>query len=367
LLPGKSFCFHCGQSIVSQNISQTQPNKLIRRIEQKGKDFEEYFELTASDNAIKELAPVIKNQIVSPPARIHSPLNFDNSIQSPEVELENTSEIDSQELPQLPAQAPQIQKLNPADCPTSMYFERNGEFLVATRKDFKGSNWAEQQRRFILLYTSAYYHYYGKPVPSKEHFKTAAQKASILDPTNFPKYLNESVQRFISELEEGYKLNHDGEKEVNQIIGYIDDENIKQGHPYWSRNTNSGTKRQRLSKDDKNKLKEWAQEDFDLGQLEVRDIEKPRDYAMISLWLITIKLKKAQTVRPTEAYNFFKEKFKTISVSPQGFSRAMSNSNNKKYFSESAGRYYLTSEAEKQVERWIAGEPLSSSADDMEI
>lgn len=84
---------------------------------------------------------------------------------------------------------------------------------------------------------------------------------------------------------------------------------------------------------------------------------------MVALWVTTIYLKKAEAVRWNDAYYFFKEKFKTISATPQGFSRALSNPNNKKYFGQSGELYFLTSEGKRKVEEWIAGKPFESPSE----
>lgn len=147
------------------------------------------------------------------------------------------------------------------------------------------------------------------------------------------------------------------------IITRIEDENIDTGYKYWERGASSTPKRQRLSKDDKDRVKEWAQEDVELGKLNVRDIRKPRDYAMVALWITTVHLKKANAVRWNEAYYFFKEKYKTISATGQGFSRAMANPNNAKYFRESDELYFLSSEGQRKVEDWLAGKPFGSSSE----
>ena len=84
------------------------------------------------------------------------------------------------------------------------------------------------------------------------------------------------------------------------------------------------------------------------------------DYAMVSLWIIIHKLEKAKTVSCSQAYLFFQEKFETISVTSQAFSRAMANSKNTKYFRQSGAQYFLTSEGQETVESWIVGGPLES-------
>lgn len=366
LIPGKAKCFGCGQAIaVTTNQPSSPLNKYVRDVKQAGKNYEEHIELSVTDHAVSELAPFIGAEMMPRSSQkiYHSPSQ--NSSTIPARKTVSTNEIftESQELPQLPANAAdevEDTQTGNEDDYLSRYFERDGEFLIARVKNFKGNTWAKQQRHFILLYAAAYHRYFKKPVPSKDHFKTAAQKASVLDPTNFPKYLNELTRKYLSEIGGGYKLNHDGDKEVKHIIALMEDENVDAGFEYWTRSPSSGTKRPRLSNDDKNKVKEWAIEDVNMGELKVRDIKKARDYAMVSLWIIIHKLEKAKTVSCSQAYLFFQEKFETISVTSQAFSRAMANSKNTKYFRQSGAQYFLTSEGQETVESWIAGGPLES-------
>ncbi|MEP6487563.1 zinc ribbon domain-containing protein [Microcoleus vaginatus GB2-A3] len=367
LIAGKAKCFGCGQAIaVTTNQPSSQLNKYVRDVKQNGENYEEHIELSVTDHAVSELAPFIGAEMMPRPSqKLHDPLSQKSSTIATQKTV-STNEIftESQELPQLPANAAdEVEDTQTGNDERSPYFEVDGEFLIATVKDFKGKTRADQQRYFILLYAAAYHRYFKKPVPSKEHFKTAAQKASVLDPTNFPKYLNQLTRKYLSQIGSGYKLNHDGEKEVKHIIVLMEDENVDAGFEYWTRSPSSGTKRPRLSNDDKNKVKEWAIEDVNMGELKVRDIKKARDYAMVSLWIIIHKLEKAKTVSCSQAYLFFKEKFETISVTSQAFRLAMSNSKNTNYFRPSGTQYFLTPEGERKVESWVAGEPLESGND----
>ena len=362
LVPGKDFCFSCSQTITKKLISQTQLNKYTRTVKQVGKSYEEHTELIASDCAVSELAPFIAGQMthIQGQKHLHSPNG--STIRPQKVTVVN-SPLVVEQTPQLPASNNESQQNQLSQIGASRYFECDGDLLIATVKDFKGKSWADQQRRFILLYTEAHYKLFGKPVPSKDHFRSAAEKASVLEPTNFTKYLTELSRKHLSEISGGYKLNHDGEKEVKNIIAFIEDENVEPGYKYWERSINSGTKRFRLSKDDKLKLQEWAQEEVELGNLKVRDIRKPQDYALIALWIITVHLNKAEAVRWNDAYYYFQEKFKTISASQASFNRSMANPTNEKYFRKNGELFFLTSEGQKKVEDWIAGKPFDGSSD----
>ncbi len=365
LVPAKAKCFVCGKVLdVTTDESSTQLNKYVRDVKQNGKNYEEHIELSVTDHAVSELAPFIGAEMMPRPLQklYHAPSQKSSTIPARKTVSTNGIFTESQELPQLPANADEVEDTQTGneDDYLSRYFERDGEFLIARVKNFKGNTWAKQQRHFILLYAAAYHRYFKKPVPSKDHFKTAAQKASVLDPTNFPKYLNELTRKDLSEIGGAYKLNHDGDKQVKHIIALMEDENVDGGYEYWARNASSSTKRPRHSKDDKDKLKEWVLQDVEIGTLELCDITKARDYAMVSLWIVIHQLGKAQAVSWNDAYYFFKEKFQTISVTSQAFSRAMGSSKNTKYFRKSGDQYFLTSEGQRTVESWIAGNPLES-------
>jgi hypothetical protein len=315
-----------------------------------------------SDHAVSEVAPFIVGQIMSRPQRITYPSASNPPTPSQQLSLDLNGSSLEIETPQLPeATASPIVETHSVGA--AQYFERDGDYLVATIKDFKGTTWADQQKRFILLYASAYNQIFGQLVPDKEHFKKAAERASILDPSNFTKYLSEATRTYLSEIGGKFKLNHDGEKEVKTILARIEDDNIGSGNRYWERSTSSSTRRQRFNKDDKTKVQEWAQEEVDLGSLNVRDIRQAKDYALVSLWILTTHLNKAEAVRWNDAYYYFREKFTTLSVQTDAFSRALSKPENDRYFRKAGELFYLTSEGQQKVEGWVAGDPINSSND----
>jgi hypothetical protein len=300
LIPGKTFCLGCGQPLAKTSAIQTQPNRYIRNIKQSGKTYEEHTEFSLSDHAVGEIAPFVVGQIMASPLQSSHPKSprAPVPIKQPLVNLNDAlPELESSRLPEaLDLQPRELQGVGAAQ-----YFVRDGEYLVVEVKDFKGSTWAEQQKRFILLYASAYYQSFGQPVPDKEHFKKAAEKASIFDSSNFTKYLGEAIRTYLSEIGGGFKLNKDGEKEVGSILAKIEDENVGAGNKYWERSTGAVGKRQVRNKDDKARIEDWAQEDVALGSLDVRDLQRGRDYALVSLWILTVCLKKAEAIRWIDA------------------------------------------------------------------
>jgi hypothetical protein len=79
---------------------------------------------------------------------------------------------------------------------------------------------------------------------------------------------------------------------------------------------------------------------------------------MLAVWAITVRLKKATTVRWNEAFHFLTTKYPTASASPDAFSRALSNPANGRFFGEASGKYYLTPKGEELVEGWLTGKPV---------
>ncbi|MBV8855813.1 MAG: zinc ribbon domain-containing protein [Acidobacteria bacterium] len=379
LIAGKTFCFGCGQPLPSKSLD-TQANRYVRKIDQKGRDYHEYTEFSVSDDAVRELAPFIVGQMNSrPPQRVVYQTRGNGSPGASHGSQDGGA-LQGHEAPQLPAkadEAPQSEqdhegvtdegKKEVKEQPREgalRYFIRDGDYLVAKQKDFKGKSWKFQQKHFILLYASAYPQFFEKPVPSKEHLKTAAQKSHVYDTNNFANYLNQTVRRELTEVSNGFAVTDDGEKEIKKIIALIEDEKAKAGYPYWDRSSAGPAKNSRLSKGERDTIKEWAKDKVHLGKLDVRDISSPRDYALVALWIITVHLKKAEAVRWNHAYYYYKEKYKAISATPNAFRKSLGRKINEKYFKKSGEEFYLTSDGRKQVEGWIAGKPIEKTADE---
>lgn len=237
-------------------------------------------------------------------------------------------------------------------------FKSSGEYLVKMASDYKGKNWADQQRHFTLLYTSAYYQLHGKPVPFRDHFKGAAEKASVYDKNNFSSYLSKLMNKELVEMEGGFVLSNDGETAVKTILALMDDPESSSGYDYWQRSSSDSVERYRLTAKDKERLHQWAQETVDIGKLDIRNIKKARDYALLSMWIIAIHLKKPEAIRWNEAYDYLTEKYKAISATSSAFSKAMASQVNELYFRKSGDLYFLTPEGQKKVETWVDGSPV---------
>lgn len=211
LVKGKTFCFACGEAVVSTNTSSVQPNRYIRKISQKGKYHSEYTEeLSFSDHAVTKLAPYVASHILA-----RSPEGY----MIPQVEKEvsprnrpiQISHYEPEKL--LPSSPIDVENSNTA----AQYFTPDGEDLKLQVKDFKGKLWADQQRYYILLYVSAYITLRNSNVPSLEHIKKAAGHEKVSDSTHFSRYLKEVQRKYLIELEGGFRLNQDGEKEISRI------------------------------------------------------------------------------------------------------------------------------------------------------
>jgi hypothetical protein len=373
LVAGKTFCFGCGQPLALDSSDQ---NRYVRKIDQKGKEYHEYTEFSVSDEAVRELAPFIVGQMNSRPPQRAFYQTRGNGSPSPSDGSQNGGALPGREALQLPPKTDEPdqseqehegsegEERKDAKEGASRYFIRDGDYLVAKQKDFKGKSWRYQQKNFILLYASAYPQFFGKPVPSKDHLKSAAQKSHVYDPNNFATYLNQTVRRELTEVSNGFAVTDDGEKEIKNIIDLMESEKAEAGFPYWDRSLAGPVKKTRLSKSERDTVKEWAKDKVQLGKLDVRDIDSPRDYALVSIWIITVHLKKAEAVRWNDAYYYYKERFKAISATPNAFSKALGRKINEKYFKKSGEQFYLTSEGRKQVEGWIAGKPIEKTADE---
>lgn len=364
LITGKTFCFSCGQGVAQINLPQSQPNTYIRDVTQKGNNYAERVEFSVSDHAVSELAPFIVGQMASQsPRRTYDVSKLDNVTTSSTGRDASTSIGAAREIPQLPANAPEREQPQIQANGASRYFERDGEQLAASEKDFKGKNWADQQRNFIVLYALAYQEVFQAPVPSRESFKNVAEKTGINDPNNFTRYLSEAISEHFTELTNGLKLNQRGEKEVARILSLMDSQ-TESGYEYWGRAASTPAKRHRMSKEDRDKVREWAQEEIHIGGLDIRTIKQARDYALLSIWIITVDLQKAQAIHWNEAHLYLKEKFQAISASAEAFSAAVRSDNNKEYFRTSGELLFLSPEGKSKVEGWIAGNSVQTPGEE---
>ncbi len=356
LVTGMDICLFCGEPIKAMT-AQSQTNRLRRIIKPTKYGDAEDIDFQFSDHVATELAPFISGQM---PGR--QPQQRPISIRTANIPPALAQQVLEESIGEQETINGQQEDTTPTQAPTTnlaqgaaRFFRRDGDFLLLDTKDFKGTNWADQQRRFILLYAYAYEELLAKPVANKDHFKAAAEKASINDKNNFSRYLNDYISRYILETSTGLALNNDGKQEVLRIIGEMDNAQVPAGFQYANKSQSESTKRSFLNDKDKERLHTWAQEDVALGQLDFLSITTGRDYALLAFWLLITHLKKGDRFRWNEAYEFLKAKYKAISASSETFSKAVKSPHNTHYFRVSDEAFFLSPEANTKVEAWVAG------------
>lgn len=311
LIADKTRCLKCGHSLVVLNNAATQMNSYVRQVDQTTRSYSERTEIHASDEAIGELAPLLAGGARS---LIPRPTFPNNSIKDDPTRLldHNPNQEESSDSPKSDAK-PDVYK----------YFvlDETGS-LVAKVRDFKGASKKEQQKRLVIMTTWAYNQIHQKPVPSRDYLRVVAVNSKLHD-DNFRVYVGEAIREYLSGVGSGFILSNHGEKKASQIIVDLEDDSVE-GSAYWQPSSKSSKKIIRTSKEDQQKIEEWAASELDLGRLDIRSLGSPRNYAMFALWAITVKLQKATLVKPKEAYLFIKSKYETIPVAPDEFTKVLS-------------------------------------------
>ena len=368
--PGKTYCLACSKPLAEKPATNQAPNQYERNVKQDGDKYEEHTRFALSDNAVHEIAPFIVNQTMpgaktraigpTPPndqanGEVTEDTTYEDATPKKPSQSDNTERRANEQGDGNTATAPETKSTSSSSL--SKFFKQDGDALVAIENDFKGQNWAEQQRNFILLYTKAHEEILGKPVPDKEAYKALAIKLNILDSSNFTTYVNKQVSAFMTKMSNGLVLNSAGEKELIRVVKLMGDES-KVGQPYWSRPTTVSKQPSVLSKDDKSKVAGWAKESgaIDLGKLDIRDVTVARDYALLSLWIIIHRLKSASAIKWNEAFLFLTSKYDNTSVNGNAFTKAMAAKENEKFFTKNGeGLYFLTPTGQQVVEDWVTG------------
>jgi hypothetical protein len=238
-------------------------------------------------------------------------------------------------------------------------FEKDGDDIIAVVSDFKGKTRKEQQQRFALLYVWGYQQVFDKSVPSDKSVLAALRKKEGLYDRNFYGYLDQITKQFLVKGLTGLKVNMHGSKEVDLIIAEINDDDIE-GYAYWD--TKPGRKRASMNKDDEKEVKEWVGMEVNIGGIDVRSLGNATNHAMFAVWSITRGLRLIDAVKSVMAYAYLTQKYSTVSVKYNAFGKALSQ-NKAKFSKNPSGLYYLTPEAEGEVESWIRGEPIQVSAE----
>lgn len=358
LVAGKSICLYCGAAILLPTSNRG--NSFQRFVEQKGEDYKEEIKIDMTDHAVSELAPFIAGQIVPRGGQRqtfgandgnHGRTRSLPGAAPPAMDFQDGDHSDSHQ------DEGEVLESKTADSKfvtTYKFFEKDGEKLVLLEKDFKGSSFKEQVRRFIVLYTAEYFRNFNKPVPNADNYLQAAKKANVYNSKNFTPYFNRAAKEFLTELSEGYKLNNSGETELQTIVSEMQNAKSPAGHPYWEQKASTTTAKPiRFGKDDEAKVQKWLQDDVNLGKLQIGDLKKGLDYLLVGIWILTEHLKKEKAVRWLDAYQYLKRKFTTIKATSTAVSLALSKPNASKYIVKTDDSLYLNSDGKAVVEKWV--------------
>lgn len=359
LVPGKSICLYCGTSIVALSTKDNRGNSFSRYVEQTGEDYKEEIKIDMTDHAVSELAPFIAGQIVPRgPNGQPKHLRPGGKLEQQPASLPSYSEPENGFEPNTVDEqnAPEEIEVNPAaSAQDYKVFEKDNGKLVAIEKDFKGSNFKEQLRRFVVLFTAAHISNFQKPVPGAKDYQQAAKQANLYNPKVHAPYFNATAKQFLTELSDGYKLNNDGEKELKKIINEMQSSSTASGFAYWEQNPSASAKAPvRFGKEDEAKVVGWIQDEVDLGKLQIGDLTKALDTLLVGIWILTVKLDKERAVRWVDVNQYLKRKFTTIKATGNAMSQVLGKSTSAKYIVKTGDLLYLNSEGKTLVEKWVS-------------
>ncbi|NOK61363.1 MAG: hypothetical protein GFH27_549305n132 [Chloroflexi bacterium AL-W] len=246
----------------------------------------------------------------------------------------------------------------------SKYFQLHGESDVITKfNDFKGKKRKDQQERFIVLYVWAYNTILGKPVPVKQQVIEAMRRIKLHD-TNSTTYFQQTANALLIHTDSGFELNTRGLQVVEQFLEEIGDNSVPDGFEYWKGSSRPGQKRHTISKEEDRQVKSWVEMSLDIGQLDIRELKAATNCAMFALWAITKGIDVIKATKPKMAYLYLTQKYTTVSVGSKAFITCLGRGSNKSKFSKNPeGLYYLTPQAEREVESWIKGTEIQQEVE----
>ena len=371
--PGKDVCFGCGSPLVGKINVNSANNHLIRKVKQSKSNYEEYTELSVSDNAVGTLAPLLgAGNFMPPPPRYQpvdvnkrpigkQPANQGNLFSLPQGESSGNSGGNSEELHKSAAENGASESTEENEQPNNYnqvrFFEVHDDSITPTTKDFKGQSWAEQQNNFFILYTNSYHRAFDKPIPDGKHLRTASESIGIIDKKNFSRHLEKFMSAYTMAVPGGFKLNDDGQREYKKVSALMENEDGKAGLKYWVPSSTPAQSPPRISDADKAKVSSWLNDDVDLGELDIRMLKSPSDYVLLTLWIVTKHLSKAEAVTNGEAFFYLLSKYSTVSIEPGQFRAAFVNNKGKLFnLNKSNNTWFLTPEGEERVKSWISGQ-----------
>lgn len=336
--------------------SDTANNHYIRTVEKEGENYKEKTEFKLTDTAVGVMAPIVLPATI--PNYQTRQIDVSKDVETTPIEIIEKQPVDETHLNKAKNDTNSVGQNISRDKSSTWdkYFTLDGQTLVALNTDFKGSTWADQQRNFLTLYTKAYREIIGKAVPDKEHYKVAATRISIVDPNNFRNILTKLIKAKFTQLEEGFILNTDGEKDCLNILKLIQDENSKSGYAYSQKSSINTTKKHYLDKERKDLILTWVSADIDLGKLDIRNIKTGKEAGLLALWILTVHLKKANALLWNEAITYLLKKYDTLSVTSESARKAFIAKDNENVFQKNAeDQYFLSIDGQKLVEGWIDG------------
>jgi len=353
LLPNKPFCFVCGEPLIEQKIqSVDQINRYYLQEERTTTSAKRKIELTLTDEAIGKALPLFGTQLPLTKATMQEPIELVKQttfLPAPDQLEQDTS---SEELKEedFEESKPKVEETKDSNDASSYFHPDQQGHLISQFVDYKGKSKKQQQERFILLYAWASLQLKRQAIPSVQHMNEAAKSNGIFD-VNFTGYFRKIAKKFLTKIDDTYKLSPTGQMQVTQILRDMQDETL-QGHSYWE-GTKARGKRAKTSKDDEAKLDGWVEMDSALSNIDVRQF-KELELCIFALYDLTKVLQVQDSVKPGLAYEYLKKRYKTVSITKAQFSTILSREYNKDKFQRTSnGLYYLTPKAEGIAKSWL--------------
>lgn len=330
LVANKSRCLSCGKRIEEADTGSASINRFTLEEKSTSKSSYRKIEGHLSDNAFGQAASLFGGLPQTRPSSSHQPriiheasrLALPNShpvITETDSSFEESKGGD-EAITVTPEMPPSHHTSMPIDR-AQRYFDLDSDSeLIARMSDFKGVNKQEQQKRFMILYVWAYALILGKPEPSKKIILAALSKKGFSDSNSF-KHFSSIENKYFSKAGGGYRINLDGEKEVNRILNEIENDSIR-GFQDWDK-VKPRERSARLNKDISERIDRWVDMPVDINNFDVRKLKKASNYALFTIWVLTSRLKVEKAVKPVEIFNYLKRKYAHVPVTQKTINAAL--------------------------------------------